>query len=493
MTDRHGGERARAFDGEPTLFPELPYHLRERADHFLADAAVQGFVEDATSVKDRGRRTACAEAFGSRTDDWRRHAAAIKQHTLDHLDHYLALFIDRAESAGASVHVAKDAEEANRIAVDIATGHGAKLCVKSKSMVTEETHLLGAFERAGIETVETDLGEFIIQLDRDAPSHIVMPMIHKDRTAVARAFERELGSAYTEDPAELTAIARAHLRKEFLRADLGVTGGNFLLAESGTLVICTNEGNGRFCATTPAHQIAMVGIEKVIPDLERLAPFIKLLARSATGQPLTVYTQFLTGPRREREKDGPETLDIILVDAGRTAILANEEYRAALRCIRCGACQNACPVYRKATGHAYGSVYGGPIGAVITPLLKGLENYPDLPGASSLCGACREACPVDIDLPGMLISLRRDLAVRRPLPFSKRLLLRAMRWSFATPGRMRWAQWGFRWFARAMGDGESIAHLPGPGKAWTRERNFPLPAAETFRARWRRVRKEGSP
>ena len=479
-----------AFDGQPLLFPDLPYDWKKRTRHYLRNTQVRSFVAHATDIKDRGRRSALSGAFGSDVDAIRRLAGEIKQHTLDHLDFYLEKFIDQAEMAGAKVHCADSAAEANRITVQLAQSHGARYCVKSKSMVTEEVHLIGALEAAGIQTIETDLGEFIVQLDGDAPSHIVMPMIHKDRRAVACAFERELGSAYTEDPEELTRIARDYLRREFARADLGITGGNFLVAETGSVVVCTNEGNGRFCATTPRHQVVMVGIEKLVPDLSSLAPLLKLLARSATAQETTVYTQFLTGPRRSGEVDGPEALDIILVDAGRSHILSQTTYRAALRCLRCGACQNACPVYRNATGHAYGSVYGGPIGAVITPLLRGIENYPDLPAASSLCGACREACPVDIDLPHMLVSLRRDLLQKKRLPSSKRMLLALFARALQAPRRFRLAQSLFRLICRAMSEGDSVRHIPGSGEAWTQTRDLPLPAQESFRHLWRRHRRK---
>ncbi len=483
---------ARSVDGEPTLFPRLPFEWRVRTEAFLADEQIQRAVGEATDVKDRGRRAACASAFGDKLAALRSHAADVRQHAIDHIDHYLEVFVQAAGMAGARVHFAVDAAEACAIALEVARSHDAKLCVKSKSMVTEEIRLLEAFEEAGIETVETDLGEFILQLDGDAPSHIVMPMIHKDRRAVSRAFVREIGGEQTEDPERLTAVARKHLRGIFRRADLGITGGNFLVAETGTIVVCTNEGNGRFCATAPPHQIAVVGIEKVVADLDGLAPLLKLLARSATGQPLTVYTQFLTGPRRDGETDGPETLDVILLDGGRSTVLARPDVRSALRCIRCGACQNVCPVYRKATGHAYGSVYGGPIGAVITPLLRGIANYPDLPAASSLCGACREACPVDIDLPGMLVALRADRVVARNLPRGKRWLLRALRSALATPRRMRGAQRLVSFLLGVAADEGMIRDLPGPARGWTRERDLPAPARESFRARWRRLQRGGT-
>ena len=409
------------------LDPQLPFSMGDRIQRAIEDVQLQQFVENATNVKDGGRIETCREVFGNRYDAMRRHAGQIKQHTLDHLDVYLEQFIDQAIKGGSKVHFATDAKEARAIGFSIAQANDCHLCVKSKSMVTEEIELVGAMEAAGIETIETDLGEFIIQLDHDAPAHIVMPMIHKDRTSVARAFERELGAQYTEDPQQLTRIARDYMRQKFELADLGISGANFMIAETGAIVLCTNEGNGGLTVSMPRVHIAYVGIEKLIPCTEHLPVFLKLLARSATGQPLTVYTTILTGPRRAFEHDGPGQMHIILVDNGRTKILRSET-RPMLRCIRCGACLNACPVYRKVGGgHAYGAVYSGPIGAVITPLMKGLHNYPDLPHVSSLCGACHEACPVDIDIPEQLIRLRREMVEKRITPISGRWTFRV--WS----------------------------------------------------------------
>jgi len=475
----------RSVDGEPTLFPRTPFDLRTRADVFLDDENLQGFVGEATTARDVARRDALAEMFGADVKALRHHAGLLKQHALDNLDHYLERWIERAEEVGTRVHYASDAREANQIVVDIALRNRAKLCVKSKSMVTEETHLVPDLENAGVETVETDLGEFIIQVDGDAPSHIVMPMIHKDRRSVGRAFARELGVEYTEDPETLTRIAREHLRKKYRQADLGISGGNFLVAESGSLVICTNEGNGRFCTSEPKVHVAMVGIEKIVPGFDELSLLLHLLARSATGQPLTCYTQILTGPRRASEVDGPLEMHVVLLDGGRTRILADPHYRQALRCIRCGACLNACPVYRKATGHAYGSVYSGPIGAVITPLLKGLDAYPSLPEASSLCGACNEACPVDIDLPGLLVRLRRDQR-RRRAPLGEKLVMGLLATAFRSPFLYRLcARLQRVMLAVCAGGGKRVRKAPGPFAGWTRERDLPLPAKRTFRDRWR--------
>ncbi|HEY3242973.1 MAG TPA: LUD domain-containing protein, partial [Phycisphaerae bacterium] len=288
----------------------LPYDLAPQAARALGDARLQQFVNQATLTKDLGRQQACRAAFGERYDAVRALAGRIKQHTLDHLDYYIGQFVDRATATGAQVHFAEDAQQANAICIDIAQRNGCRLCVKSKSMVTDETGLVAMLETAGVETIETDLGEFILQLDHDAPSHIVTPMIHKDRTAVGRAFARELGVPYSDDPHELTRIARAYLRDKYRRADLGISGANFLVAQTGSIVICTNEGNARFCTSAPRIHVALVGIEKLIPRLEHLSVLLKLLARSATAQPLTCYTQIITGPRRAAEHDGPDEVHV---------------------------------------------------------------------------------------------------------------------------------------------------------------------------------------
>jgi L-lactate dehydrogenase complex protein LldF len=494
---------------EHLLEPALPYAIAARVQRAAADIQLQQFVNTATRNKDRGRSAAFMQVFGDRLGAVRGLAAEIKQHTLDHLDHYLERFIGNATAAGATVHFAKDGAQANAIALEIARANACRLCVKSKSMVTEETRLLPALEAAGVRTVETDLGEFILQLDGDAPSHIVTPMIHKDRTAVARAFVRELGAPYTEDPAQLTLIAREHLRDLYRRADLGISGGNFLVASTGSLVVCTNEGNGDFCVSGPRVHIAMVGIEKLIPGPEHLGVLLKVLARSSTAQPLTVYTTVITGPRRPHEQDGPEQVHIILLDNGRTTLLADGSSggaREMLRCIRCGACLNACPVYRKVGGgHAYGAVYSGPIGAILTPSLKGLHNYPDLPHASSLCGACGEACPVKIDIPRQLIRLRREMVAAGITGHGQRLALRAWAAVLMRPRLYRLAAGAQRLILRAdaappggtrgpYADQRWLADLPAPLSGWTRERDFPTPPSTSFRSWWRSRRyEEGAP
>ncbi len=482
--------------GHEILFPSLPYDSTSRVAEATSDAQLQQFVMTATLLKDQGRRKIFADAYGERYEAMRDLAASIKSHTLDHLDHYLEQFVKNATAAGVTVHFAIDSQQANAIALSIAKRRGCRLCVKSKSMVTEETQLLPALEKIGCETVETDLGEFILQLDHDAPSHIVTPMIHKNRAAVARAFERELGVPYTEDPQTLTQIARTHLREKYRKADLGISGGNFLIAETGSVVICTNEGNGRFCTSAPDTHIAFVGIEKLLPRLADLPVFLKMLARSSTAQPLTVYTHVMTGPRRDTEPDGPREMHVILVDNGRTEVL-RPATREMLRCIRCGACLNACPVYRKIGGHAYGAVYSGPIGAILTPMLRGLKNFPDLPQLSSLCGACYEACPVKINIPYFLTMLRHDLVKQKFVKLGDRVIYRLWAWSLRSNMTYRFGGWMqkmmFRTAAR-RGGGLSrtdlydsrgwVRSIRGPFKGWTDQRDMPTPPAKSFRQWW---------
>ena len=340
-------------------------------------------------------------------DKLRETAGLIKQHTLEHLDMYLAQAEASLTEAGAQVHFAVDAEAANARVLQIMQENGARRMVKSKSMVTEETHLLPYLEQNGMEVVETDLGEFIVQIDGDHPSHIVTPIIHKNRRDIARSFEREGLGDYNDDPETITRRARAYLRQKYLDADVGLTGGNFVSAESGRVVIVTNEGNARFSVAANRIHIAMIGIEKIVPTDRDLSLYLNLIARSATGQQFTVYNQFINGPRREGQPHGPEQMHVIFLDNRRTEVLASE-CREILRCIRCGACLNVCPVFRQAGGHAYRSVYPGPVGAVLSPLLAG-NRYPelaDLPKASSLCGACNEVCPVNIPIPELLLRLR---------------------------------------------------------------------------------------
>ena len=498
----------------PLIAPPLPFDMKPRAREAVRDLKLQQFVGNATHLKDSQRGGIFGRDFGPDYDELRTVARDTKQYALDHLDELLERFIANAEKSGAKVHAAATAADACAVALEIARAHAAKSCVKSKSMVTEEIGLLPAFEAAGIKTLETDLGEFILQIDGDAPSHIVTPMIHKDRVATAKSFVRELGARYTEDPTELTMIAREYMRGLYRAADLGVSGANFLLADEGAAVICTNEGNFDLSVGGPPVHIVFVGIEKLIRGARDLAPFLKLLARSGTAQPLTVYTSFVRGPRRTGEHGGPKELHFVLVDAGRVGVLASEK-RDLLRCIRCGACLNACPVYRKVGGHSYGSMYAGPIGAVLTPELEraqgrasdgvghgGLANYPDLPRASSLCGACYEACPVKIDIPKFLVHDRARLREHGLSPKSEGATLAIWRWLAERPALFRMAIGAVRLHARMLGqtektkDGERswLKSAPGPGAGWTQSRDLGVATGESFRD-WfaRRERTGGRP
>jgi L-lactate dehydrogenase complex protein LldF len=370
------------------------------------DRGVQQAVHNNSAAGTEKRYSVLGTDY-SAPDDLRRLAGQIRQHSIEHLDTYLEQAEQSLKRQGAHVHYAVTAEDACRAVSDILQKAGAKKVVKSKSMISEEIHLNDHLGSVGIESVETDLGEYIIQIDGDHPSHIVKPIIHKNRRDIAKSFEREGLGDYNDDPETITRRARVFMRDKYLQADAGITGANFVSAESGRLVLVTNEGNSRFCLAAPKIHIALVGIEKVIPSDAELAVLLNLLGRSATGQQLTVYTEFINGPARTDRPSGPQEMHVIFVDNQRSQILASD-CREILRCIRCGACLNVCPVYRQASGHAYRSVYPGPVGAVLSPLLAGknFKQLADLPKASSLCGACNEVCPVDIPIPDLLLKLR---------------------------------------------------------------------------------------
>ena len=385
--------------------------FKENAKAALADVQLRGALKNATSLFGERRKEAAASL--PNWEDLRTQARAIKDEALSHLDRYLEEFVRNAESRGAKVHRAHDAAEANAIICGLATERNARIVVKSKSMTTEETHLNDALEAAGMQVVETDLGEYIIQLAHEPPSHIIAPAIHKTRRQIGELFTAELGMEPTDDVDQMTSTARATLRDRFAAADVGISGVNFAIAETGTIVIVENEGNIRLTTSLPRLHIAMMGIEKVIPRFSDLDVFLKLLPRSGTGQRLTTYQSFITGIKRNATDEGPDELHIVLLDNGRSKMLAHPVTRQSLACIRCGACLNACPVYQQVGGHAYGSVYPGPIGAVITPQLMGIEKAAQLPFASSLCGACRDVCPVKIDIPQLLLHLRGEISPRK--------------------------------------------------------------------------------
>lgn len=426
------------------------------------------------------------EAFGEmpELDVIRDRARAIRIHALANLDRLLGLFADRVAEAGGHVHWAGDAEEANELVAGILERSGAMLAVKGKSMVSEEIELNAALSQRGVEVVETDLGEFIAQLADDTPSHIIAPVLHMTREDVGRLFAEKLGVPYTDDPFALNDIARRRLREIFLRADAGISGVNMAVAESGSVILVTNEGNGRLTTTAPRVHIALMGMERIVSRWEDAAVILETLARSATGQRLSVYTNVITGPRKEHDPDGPDELHVVILDNGRSRILAGETAEI-LACIRCGACLNICPVFRTSGGHAYGTVYSGPVGSVVTPGLHGMEPWWELPYASTLCGACQEVCPVRIEIPRMLVALRRQAADEGRLP---RWLERGMRtYTARATDPRRWTR-AKRWAARLTGVISSrgwIRRLPGPGRGWTESRDFPRPARESFLDWWR--------
>ena len=423
-------------------------------------------------------------------EEWREEAQRIKRHTIDHLDYYLEMLYANVTKAGGQVHFARDAAEANGIVAELARTRQVKLATKSKSMVSEELDLNQALEGIGVEVFETDLGEYIIQLAGETPSHLVAPALHKTKEQVAELFNDQLGVPLTDDIEEMARTAREALRQKFLQADLGISGANFLVAETGTLVIITNEGNGRLCTSAPRLHIGITGMEKVIPSVQDLALFLRLLPRSATGQRLTSYVSMVSGPRRSDDEDGPEEFHLVLVDNGRSKLLADPDLRESLYCIRCGACLNICPVYQKIGGHAYGWVYPGPIGAIVSPTLVGLKQAKDLPQASSLCGACREACPVKINIPRMLLHLRHKLAEsddpgEKSTSAMDSLAARGYTWLMNNPSALTAAGKLGRAAQKPLAGKGKIEKLPLPlVSQWTKARDLPLLPQRTFREIW---------
>ena len=414
----------------------------------------------------------------------KRRATEIRENVLANLDAWLERFEQEATRRGAVVHWAETAADANRIVIEIARAAHVKKVVKSKSMVSEECALNDALEAAGMQVMETDLGEYILQLAHEAPSHIVAPVLHKTKDEVSDLFAQKHALPRKTGIAELCREARDILRPHFVSADMGISGGNFLIAETGSVLLVTNEGNGRMATTLPRVHVAITGIEKVVPTLEDATTLVRILPRSATGQNITNYVSVLTGVKNPDESDGPEQFHIVLLDNGRSALLGTS-LQSMLRCIRCGACMNHCPVYQNVGGHAYGWVYPGPMGSVLTPLFAGLADTLPLPNASTLCGACAEVCPVSIPLPDLLRELRHRQSEQDLRPRLERLSLRLWVWLALRP----------RWYARATSLASRVLHgmggakrrlrwLPGAG-GWTDGRDFPAPAGSTFRALYR--------
>ncbi|KUP97443.1 lactate utilization protein B [Thermobifida cellulosilytica] len=472
---------SRTFLGMPP-FPKA-------AEAAVADAQLRHNLHRATRTIRRTRGRAVAEV-----DDWealRAAGAAIKDRTLRHLDRYLEQLEEAVTAAGGHVHWAVDAAEANAVVTELVRATGHREVVKVKSMATQEIGLNEALAEAGITAYETDLAELIVQLAEDRPSHILVPAIHRNRAEIREIFLRAMAdwgrpapADLTDDPRALAEAARRHLRERFLTAKVAVSGANFAVAETGTLVVLESEGNGRMCLTLPETLISVVGIEKLVPTWRDLEVFLRLLPRSSTGERMNPYTSMWTGVA---PGDGPREFHLVLLDNGRTDVLADAVGRQTLRCIRCSACLNVCPVYERAGGHAYGSVYPGPIGAILTPQLRGTASEADaaLPYASSLCGACFEVCPVAIDIPEVLVHLRERVVEQGGRP-GERALLAAASWTLGDERRLAWAQ-------RAAGAVRSLVprRLPlGPAAAWTDTRDLPEIPAEPFRDWWARREKE---
>jgi L-lactate dehydrogenase complex protein LldF len=412
-------------------------------------------------------------------------ARQIRLETLKHLDRYLEQLEASVQRAGGQVHWAQDAREACNIIRDLALARGVKLVAKGKSMVSEEIDLNPALEAAGLKVVETDLGEYIVQMAGQRPSHITAPALHLRKEDVSALFQKHLGMEPTDDPRAMTVLARAKLREVFLAAGMGITGVNFAVAETGTLALVTNEGNGRMVTTLPPIHVALMGLERVVPTLMDLEVVLRVLARSSTGQKLSAYTTLLTGPRRPGDPDGPGELHLVILDNGRARVLGGD-LAETLLCIRCGACQNVCPVYHEIGGHAYGSIIAGPIGAVLTPAMHGTREWGELAELSSLCGACQAACPVRIDIPTMLLKVRDAHTRATGGPAWLRLGMKAWQAGMTSLGRYRWGQRLARWGARLLAREGRIRRLPGPLSYWTNSRDFPAFAQSSFRERWKK-------
>ena len=427
-------------------------------------------------------------------EDWqalRAAGAGAKDEALGHLADYLEQLEDNLTANGATVHWARDAEEANRIVTDLVRAKATDEVVKVKSMTTQEIELNEALQEAGVDAWETDLAELIVQLGGDLPSHILVPAIHRNRSEIREIFLREMGKVgraapedLTDDPARLAEAARLHLREKFLRAKVGISGANFAVADTGSLVVVESEGNGRMCLTLPETLISIVGIEKVLPTWEDLGPMLQLLPRSSTGERMNPYTSTWTG---SHDGDGPQEVHVVLLDNGRTHVLGDSIGRQALRCIRCSACLNVCPVYERTGGHAYGSVYPGPIGAVLNPQLRGAESPVDasLPYASSLCGACYEVCPVKINIPELLVKLRGEVVEHKGAGVETAAMA-AAGWVLSDPRRLGMAQKAANSVGKLLGD-RTVRTVPGMG-AWTNARDVPTPPTESFRQWWARER-----
>jgi L-lactate dehydrogenase complex protein LldF len=472
----------------------MPKNFRSQVRSALANQVLQSAL-DANAEKRIAVRRQALESLPDH-QGLRRRAHHVRADVIANLDIYLNRFIERLHENGVNVHKAATAEDARNIIIEIAARENAHLIAKAKTMVSEEIHLNTALEEAGFKVVETDLGEYIVQLRQEPPSHIITPAVHLRRQDVGKTFHEKLGIPMTDDIVQMTAAARLALREVFLKADIGISGVNFGVAETGALCIVTNEGNGRMATTLPPVHIALMGIERLVPTLKDLALMLELLPRSATGQKLTVYVNMLHGPRRPGEVDGPQERHLILVDNGRNA-LRNTELSEILYCIRCGACLNACPIFREIGGHGYQaasgriSSYPGPVGSVVSPALFGQSEFGALARVSSLCGACKEACPVDIDLPKLLLRVRAGkthapLKPRPNAPWGLKLGLSVFTRIAISPFLYRWSLRSAGLFSRLISPRSKWLRLPG-FTGWGYSKDFPRPASRPFRDRWKEL------
>jgi len=454
-------------------------NFKGRAAESLANPHLRKALSNLRSRMVVGRVSSVAEL--DNFEDIREAAKRVRDDALKHLDFLLEEFERNATARGARVHWAETSEDMNRIVLEIAKAASVRKVIKSKSMLGEESNLNKYLQAGGVEVRETDLGEYIIEQSGDVPSHIIAPAIHRTKDEVADLFEARHGRTRKSDISELTREAREMLRPHFLTADMGITGANFLIAETGTTMIVTNEGNGRMSTTMPRVHVAIAGIEKVLPTLEDVSFILRLLTRSATAQSISNYLSFTTGPKQPGDTDGPEEFHIVIVDSGRTRVLGSE-LREALRCIRCGACMNHCPVYQNVGGHPYGWVYPGPIGSVLTPAYAGLENALDLPNAATMCNQCGVVCPVKIPLPDLMRKLRERQFERKLRPWGERVGLNLWAWAAVRPQAYALLTRIAARVGRSFGgrDG-AIRSLPGVAGGWTAQRDLPAPSGKTFR------------